>query len=242
LPAILDHVYFAVVAIVQPILGYLTFRKLLQFAAGGRRIDLSHLYHRTLVGQWLMFATLAVLWIGHGRSAAELGFFLRIDGGFGLGLAVAMAALFVLALQLRRLNPDNPVIRDSVRKRLGKVEIILPRSSTELKRFYGVAVTAGIVEETLWRGFMFWYLGQYLPVWATVVVSSIGFGLAHTYQGFANVPKASLAGATFAVIYLLSGSLWIPMVLHAAADMVQGRAVQRFYAAQRQAARSATSS
>ena len=53
----------------------------------------------------------------------------------------------------------------------------------------------------------------------------IGFGLAHAYQGIQNLPKITIVGAIFAGLYVLSGSLWLPMVLHAAVDVLQGRAV-----------------
>ena len=50
-----------------------------------------------------------------------------------------------------------------------------------------------------------------------------GFGFAHAYQGPANLPRLMLVGAVFSGLYLLSGSLWLPIVLHTAIDVFQGR-------------------
>jgi membrane protease YdiL (CAAX protease family) len=111
--------------------------------------------------------------------------------------------------------------------RLGSIEIILPRTPGQLRHFYGVAVTAGIVEESIWRGFMLWYFGQLMPLWAAVILSSVSFGAAHAYQGVANIPKYTLTGIVFALIYVLTGSLVVPILLHALADALQGRAVYR---------------
>ena len=90
-----------------------------------------------------------------------------------------------------------------------------------------VSATAGIVEETIWRGFMFWYLGHVMPLWAAAIVTSVVFGFGHIYQGVANVPKVALVGGVFAGLYLLTGSVWLPIVLHAVFDAVQGKAVYR---------------
>jgi membrane protease YdiL (CAAX protease family) len=88
-----------------------------------------------------------------------------------------------------------------------------------------LSITAGIVEETLWRGFLFWYLGQFMPLWAAAIISAVGFGLAHSYQGLANVPRVAIVGAVFSGLYLLTGSLWLPIILHIAVDLLQGRMV-----------------
>ena len=74
---------------------------------------------------------------------------------------------------------------------------------------------------------MLWYLGHFMPLWAAVILSSISFGLAHAYQGAANVPRSALIGIVFALVYVLTGSLLIPILLHALADALQGRAVYR---------------
>jgi membrane protease YdiL (CAAX protease family) len=112
---------------------------------------------------------------------------------------------------------------DSISKRFGKLSIIIPHNGSELARFYALAVTAGIVEEILWRGFLIWYLNQFMPLWAAAVISTIGFALAHAYQGLANLPQITAVSAALAALYLISGSIWFPIVLHAAIDILQGR-------------------
>jgi len=62
-----------------------------------------------------------------------------------------------------------------------------------------------------------------MPLWAAALVSTVGFGLAHAYQGLSQLPKITLVGGVFAGLYLLSGSIWLPMLLHAAVDILQGR-------------------
>ena len=70
---------------------------------------------------------------------------------------------------------------------------------------------------------MIWYFSLFLPLWLAALISAIGFGLAHAYQGIENLPKVTIVGFAFTGLYLLTGSLLLPMVLHAAVDVLQGR-------------------
>lgn len=233
MPAIFDHILFLVVAVAQPILGYRSFQKLVRFAAAGHAIPLSRLYNRTLIGQWLLFVLVLSIWHAEERAWLDLGFALRTDAAAAAGIGLAAIAFVMLAFKLRQLGPRRPQVRDALLERLGTIELILPRTRRQLRHFYALSVTAGIVEETIWRGFMIWYFCQYLPLWAAVILSSLGFGLAHAYQGMVNIPKSALTGAVFALIYVLTGSLLFPIVLHALADALQGRAVYRLLRARR---------
>ena len=142
-------------------------------------------------------------------------------------MALASAALFSLIVKQRGLYGDDERTREAALARLGPIEIILPRTPGQLRHFYGLSMTAGIVEESIWRGFLLWYFSQFVPLWAAVMLSSVSFGLAHAYQGVATIPKYTLTGIVFALIYVLTGSLVVPILLHALADALQGRAVYR---------------
>ena len=221
---IIDHLYALTIAVIVPVTGYITFNKLVRRAAAGEAIDLEQLYNSTIATQWALFAVLMIGWDVADRHWADLGFSLAVDYRLLLGLALTFVAIVFMVQQLRRLGSADAEAMQGLRGQLGKLEFIFPRTESELSRFTAVSITAGIVEETIWRGFMIWYLSQLMPVWAAAVVSTVGFGLAHAYQGASNVPKVILVGAAFTLLYLLTGSLWLPMVLHAVFDIVQGRA------------------
>ena len=53
------------------------------------------------------------------------------------------------------------------------------------------------------------------PTWGVVAVSSLLFGAAHMYQGLVGVMATTVLGAVFSVMYLSTGSLLLPMLLHA---------------------------
>ena len=221
---IIDHIYALTIAIIVPVAGYISFNKLVKRAVAGESIDLGQLYNSTIVTQWALFAILMFYWGQAGRQWPDLGFTLAIDYRLLIGLALTSLAIIFMVQQLRRLASADPKSMRGLRGQLGKLEFILPGTESELKQFTSVSITAGIVEETIWRGFMIWYLAQVMPLWAAALISTVGFGLAHAYQGASNVPKVILVGSAFTLLYLLTGSLWLSMILHAVFDIVQGRA------------------
>jgi len=221
---IIDHVYALTIAIIVPVVGYIQFNKLVRRAAAGEAIDLGRLYNSTIVTQWVLFAVLMLGWFLADRQWSDLGFSLAIDYRLLIGLALTLLAIVFMVQQLRRLGSADWKSMQVLRGQLDRLEFILPRTESELSRFSALSITAGIVEETIWRGFLIWYLAQAMPVWAAAILSTIGFGLAHAYQGASSLPKVILVGAAFTLLYLLTGSLWLPMVLHAFFDIAQGRA------------------
>ncbi len=220
---LLDHGFILIIAIVYPIAGFVSFRRLLRRVAAGETVNRGQLYRHTTMGHWTLFFVGMVIWAGAGRPWAALGFSLDLDLWFALGAALTVVGIAVLIMQIRQIANASTDEIDRIKETFGKLSIILPQNGNELARFYGVSITAGIVEEVLWRGFMIWYLGQFMPLWVAAVISAIGFGLAHAYQGLAHLPQITAVGAAFAGLYVLTGSIWLPIVLHAAVDILQGR-------------------
>jgi len=230
---IFDHVFFLAIAVAQPIVGYISFNRLVRRVEAGETISPSHLYDTTMAGHWSLFAVLLAIWFFTERSWDALGFGLELNAGFLAGLLICIAVVVLLWQQLLGLRKASSDKLEKYRGHLGRLEFLFPRNGNELARFYVLSLTAGIVEETIWRGFVFWYMAHVMPLWAAAIVSAVGFGLAHAYQGASNVPKIILVGAVFAALYYITGSLWLPMILHAVFDMLQGRTVYELLRARR---------
>ena len=220
---LLDHGFVVLIAIVYPVAGLIGFRRLLRRVAAGKSVNRSQLYRNTLVGHWTLFLVCMAIWVGAARPWPALGFGLHYDTWFAIATALTIAGIVVLILQIRQVKSATQEDIDGIRERFGNLSIMMPQNRNELARFYGLSITAGIVEEVLWRGFLIWYLSQFMPVWGAVLVSTLGFGLAHAYQGLSHLPQITVAGAVFAALYIMSGSIWLPIILHAAIDILQGR-------------------
>ncbi len=218
-----DHLFFVVFALMYPIAGYFGYQRLMRKIEAGISVNRGHLYAQTISWQWLLFVLAVIVWGLSERPWGELGFSVALNYRVLIGAALTLAGIAFLFGQLRQIAAASIEEAQRLHAEIGELSFIIPRNRSELAGFNMLSLTAGIVEETLWRGFLFWYLGQFVPIWAVAVISAIGFGLAHAYQGLANIPRVTLVGGLFSGLYLLTGSLWLPIILHAAVDILQGR-------------------
>jgi membrane protease YdiL (CAAX protease family) len=103
---------------------------------------------------------------------------------------------------------------------VGDIRALLPRERGELKYGAGLAVTAGIVEELLFRlalpAVLFGVLGSGILAF---LLACVLFGLLHIYQGPAGMVFAFVLGLVFTALYLLSGTILLPIVVHALIDL-----------------------
>lgn len=218
-----DHLFVFVFAVIYPIVGFIGFRRLLRRIEAGIPVNRKLLYFNTITGHWILFVLALTVWTLSERPWSTLGFAFEPDSRFMIGAALTAAGIAFFIAQLRQVGTAPRKDLDRLQQRLGDLSLLIPRNRNELARFNFLSLTAGIVEETLWRGFLIWYLSQFVPVWSAATISAVGFGVAHGYQGLGNVPKITLVGAVFSGLYVLTGSLWLPMILHSVVDLLQGR-------------------
>jgi membrane protease YdiL (CAAX protease family) len=179
-------------------------------------------YWQTMARGWLMIALLAIDWRHSGRSFAALGLDSPV-GAYGLyGLILVAAATLFLAVMLLNLKVFiKPARYPALRAQMREMKI-LPRTTRELFVFLAVAITAGIWEELLFRGFLIWFLAPYAGVVGAVAIATLAFGLGHAYQGWRGIPRTGVIGLILAVAYIASGSLWWVMAAHALLDLYGG--------------------
>ena len=140
---------------------------------------------------------------------------------FMAGAGAALVIASVLFVQARRVSGSARSLT-RVRPKLERILLVLPHTVEERRLFLWLSLTAGVCEELLYRGFLFFYLGHWMSPIAGLAVSSVIFGLGHVYQGMRGVLLTGLVGAFFGAIYMLCGSIVPAMVLHAAGDMYSG--------------------
>lgn len=220
---IVDHFIVFIITIFLPFAGYLGFRRLLTRLRRGVPVNRIGMYRNTLIAQWSMALILSYHWSVSGRTPDQLGLHVTLDAAFFTCAVVVLICVGVLMAQfISVLRSDQSTI-DNLSQKFGRLALIVPHNQRELRIFYAVSVTAGIVEELLWRGYLMWYLTQYFSVGTAAIIVTLGFGLAHGYQGLRNIPKITLVGGAFTGLYLMTGSIWLSMFLHIAIDAVQGR-------------------
>jgi membrane protease YdiL (CAAX protease family) len=189
------------------------------------------LYRQAITIQWTLSALLVALWLWQRRSWLDLG--LVWHGGMRANLALFGVAIAVagVAFQLPRILRD-PETLARIRRRLAHMPRMIPAGDDEMRLFYLLSITAGVCEELLFRGFLFWYAAHFMAwPWAAVVTVLL-FGIGHSYQGPTGIITTSIAGAVFMVLYLSSGSLYLSMLVHALMDSYSGTVGRRAFAAE----------
>jgi len=215
--AVLSALLAAWMVCVQPFVGRQRYRLLLERLRHDPAARIRH-YRRGIVVEWWGAAFVGGLaLLAHSR--------LRSLWPPGDNTAVAaqvpgIAVALVLVTAVYRFG--GQATRRALAVQLRPVAALLPRSSPERRVFALLAITAGVCEEWLYRGFGLAALRWAAPGignGALIAVTAAAFGLAHLYQGRVGVTLTGLAGAYFAWIAISTGSLVPVMVLHALLDL-----------------------
>ena len=235
-PAQLSAAVIAVYLVVgEPVVGYVLHRRFeerLRTEPGARR----SFYQRLLVLEWGLAVVTLVVWVAAsdvGAAAVGLVGPQRSPGPFTWTLCAGLLALVLVSTRALRSGAVAGPPPETLRlNRPGDARhaeppgaatlALLPRTGSERRLFALVGVTAGMCEEWLYRGFFLAVLGALvpgLPAVLMVVVAGGAFGLAHAYQGAAGMLTTGVLGGVLAAVYLATGSLLLPVLLHAAIDL-----------------------
>lgn len=178
-------------------------------------VTLGGLALATIVGAWPHLPTTlaaAQAWPPVAGVRDALGTPLGV--GVAVALAIAVAALLVLpVLALRGTGVDEAPA-------LGDIRALLPRTRGELPYGVGLSLNAGISEELLFRlglpALVFSLTGDALVAFG---LAAVVFGLLHVYQGPVGILFSTLIGIVFTFLYVVTGSILAPIVLHALIDL-----------------------
>ncbi len=209
---ILERVFAILLLGGVPILSFLTARR-----SDLRLLPRPALYISAVASQWLLAALGVGVMTASSRSWRKVGFwpvpFRALLEWTALLVVVSVVALgLILILEQRRWWPDESEL----------VYLLIPETARE--KLYAVlmlAPTAAFCEEYLYRGYLLAQATEWLHStgwgWA---VSSVGFGLAHIYQGANGVLRASLLGALLAYPVVRLGSIYPSILAHLLIDAI----------------------
>jgi membrane protease YdiL (CAAX protease family) len=185
------------------------------------------LYGSTIAFQWLAAGVSGWRARAHGFTAQQLG--LAVPERVKIAIVTVLGAALIVTLQwlnLQRMGRSTSLLRRPLQ---ALAERILPQNIKELIPFFVLAVTAGLCEEFLYRGFAMAVLRRTgLPMGVVILLSSILFGLAHLYQGRAGFVSTMVLGILFGISRAALGSLVPVMAWHVGVDLVAGVAGPRY--------------
>lgn len=237
-PLVVAALVIAVVALVayEPVSGKRSYARFLQAeAVQGEPARLR--FYRSWIIQGCVTALLGILLVLAlpGVGLAEIGFravdasgldrFGLSDGSIGASTIAGMVtgaavAVIGMALVMRR-RPTSGTSGGPAQ--LAAVQPMLPRTGRGRWGWSALSLSAGVTEEITYRGLLVLTLAVALPsqtpTAVIVALAAVLFGVAHWYQGRAGMVATGLAGAALTVLYLGTGSLLLPMVLHTLIDL-----------------------
>ena len=210
-------------AVLTPVWDYFYLKRWKRSTDPDKKIGL---YRMTLAWLWIMTAAawllvpLQTLFHIHLDNAPAVS---KLQGPFATGILIGVlggivAGTVIHVVQIRR----HPEARTKLQRQLEKASIYLPQTARERRWFVAVAVSAGICEEILYRGFLIHYLYNltwHVGFWVAFAVSCVAFGLAHVYQGLFGIGQTAAMGFLFGVLFVATGSLLTPILLHILIDL-----------------------
>ena len=136
--------------------------------------------------------------------------------GVGLGLIIVMPMI----VRQRRQAMLDPEAIEALHRRLARLERMLPHTREELMHVLPASITAGICEEVLYRWLPDLVSGAY---WVGLITRRgavrrdlLASGTRIRGRGML---QTGAVGAFLAAVYLVTGSLLAPIVIHAFMDL-----------------------
>jgi membrane protease YdiL (CAAX protease family) len=215
------------------------YRQLKQDLAKGDTQARTRIYCRALAFEWIS-ALLALFALGFdwhrlnpkflaldtSRIMQSVSLNGTFDRGAAIGLfaGVALGTVGFIVARLRANRRDSPLAQAPAsqwRKLLPDFSALLPVSTQERLLWSAVAVSAGICEEVVFRGWLLDTLHSMAGLTGTTLIlfAAAVFGLAHTYQRITGILLTAFAGVLFCALYVKTGSLLAPILLHTLIDL-----------------------
>jgi membrane protease YdiL (CAAX protease family) len=216
------------------------YRRLKQEIADGDRQARTRVYQRILVFEWVS-AALALVALRFDWSklnpkslaleGTRLMQSLTLPPGAGRGALLGMfsgvvigGVGFAVALRRRNRRGATPAASEASGWRsriMPDFTALIPATTNEPLLYAAAAVSAGICEELVFRGWLLSVLHSPIGLTGTalVVVAAAIFGAAHLYQKVAGTILTALAGLLFCALYIATGSLLVPILLHIVIDV-----------------------
>ncbi len=224
---LVQHLLFLFLLVVAPIWDFYDTSRLKKNPGSPQKIR----YYKTLTA-WLwissILALLAVGWrplLTIGPAPSEIPWLLEhvwvfylVEVVISLFVALMLLPLAVVFWKKVKKQPRKYSSADAFKA----LSYFLPARWTERRWFAFLCVTAGICEEILFRGFLLHYLHVFpwtLNLTLALLIAALIFGLQHLYQGAGGAASTVVIGLLFSLLFLLTGNLLLPMILHAVMDL-----------------------
>ena len=180
------------------------------------------IYQNILVSEWSIVCILIISWwlldiqfkhLFYFEGAIETSMFMENREMFA-GVIVGIVVAGIILPMFMKSNKMAAAFE--------KIDFMLPKTLKQRITFFFIAVTAGVCEEIIFRGAVTYFFKNFpldLPIWVVGIAGAIIFGVAHWYQGISGVLSTGLMGFVLFNLYIQTGSLLVPIILHFIIDV-----------------------
>lgn len=217
-----------ILTIFFPISGYYEVKKLKRSNANGD-VKKIKFYRDTILWSWAPIFLIFLVIYFSGISIDNIGLkWINIDStAFGKWVVIPIIGFYIFFLlyniYLIFFFKNSSQNRTATEKELvHNFSWFLPQTQKEKKMWVLVSLSAGITEEILYRGYMFYALAIVFPSLSIIhilIISTLIFGVGHVYLG-KEVIKSAILGFIFGLFYIVFDSVIPVIIIHIAQDLV----------------------
>ena len=213
----------AFIVLVQPFRGRSRYEDLVRRVKTDQFARTRH-YRRGIVGEWLYVSLVVVIVFLAAGNARSIGLTLNHlkPGGTFISVEIVAIVFMATAVTTIEVRRPNSKLLPRFRRQAQRFVELIPRTREERRMFSVLAVSAGICEEIVFRGFGIMYFRLMFPgTNSVIIVLCLGavFGLVHAYQGVRNVLLLGALGCGFAWMVLATGTIVAAVAVHALIDL-----------------------
>ena len=215
-------------SIIYPISGYIQQKKLKKSISDGGYNKIKW-YRETIIWSWIPVLIIVLLfplsnmtlknigvkWIYIGASSLNNWIKYLLIGLYFLYLLYNIYSIIILKYNKKSRSITAATIPNDFR-------LFFPITSKEKSIWDFVAISAGITEEIIYRGYLFYALGIIFPhisIILILLITTIIFGIGHIYQGKEAI-KSTLIGFILGIFYIVFNSIIPLIIIHIAQDLV----------------------
>ncbi|MEJ2538523.1 MAG: CPBP family intramembrane metalloprotease [Gemmatimonadota bacterium] len=184
----------------------------------------ARLFRDTIVSLWAAALLTVFGWLQAGGDLRSLGFVLLPGWGSWAAWAVAVLGSAFLVQQWRMVGRSESA-RDRYAIQVDQAtgfDWVRPTTAREYRLFKAMALTAGITEEVVFRGFLIGALSLWIHPWLAAGLALVIFVGAHVYQGITGMVRILPVSVVLTVLFMVSGSVLPGILLHATVDLAAG--------------------
>ncbi len=171
---------------------------------------------------WSLTIFLFYIYSTNQLSVISLDFAITMNWQNMVAFSLILVAIVYLIFLIRSII-SNETLRQEVATKFEPYLELMPTTKTQILLFTLVlSVSAGICEEIIFRAYLFNVIDSHIGMAGAIILSSLIFGLWHVYLGWQEVIRTSIMGAILCGVYLFTGNIIVPIVLHIFIDIYSG--------------------